>query len=204
MIRTSCSVCLSALIFIDHIGAGADRQLNVGGKIEESIMFGQGQHSTRTVSIDKRSVTFDFLLPLLFFFVATETNSVSKGLCKFTFRFHQYDDGFILFMYHTVTHGQSTIAEQVSIFRFFVLTFPSNSVLQPRVSSLQRWRGRARQTVNDRCMCICIHCEGITIIWRRRGGVTLIYLSAERYTRRTSLFTYVPFAALHSPKKNQN
>ena len=158
-------------------------------------MFGQGQHSTRTVSIYKRSVTFDFLL-FFFFFVATETNSVSKGLCKFMSCFHQYDDGFILFMYHTVTHGQSTIAEQVSIFKFSVLTFPSNLFLSR--AAMERARERAGQTVNDICMCICIHCEKITIIWRRRGGVTLIYLSAERHTRRTSLFAYVPFAALRA------
>ena len=101
-------------------------------------MFGQGQHSTRTVSIYRRSVAFDFLL---FFLVATETNSVSKGLCKFTSCFHQYDDGFILFMYHTVTHGQSTIAEQVSIFKFSLLTLPlslSSSLFLSCASSLQR------------------------------------------------------------------
>jgi len=38
--------------------------------------------------------------------------------------FHRYDDRFILFMYHTVTHGQSTIDKQMTIFTiFFFLEF---------------------------------------------------------------------------------
>jgi hypothetical protein len=58
------------------IETGADRQLNIERRdITKICVFGQGQHSTLTVSICKQSVTFDFFSSSS---SSTETNGVRK------------------------------------------------------------------------------------------------------------------------------
>jgi hypothetical protein len=90
-------------------------------RTEQNVWTRLQLNRNRVTDIYKQSVTFDFFLFLsVLFYRQRQTKQCHNGLRNsISFSLCRYVDRFILFMFPTVTHDQSTIDKQVSILKIF-------------------------------------------------------------------------------------